>query len=77
MYPHTGEREVQRSVAVSREHGTVDLGRAFFTRVVPNGEGSELIFTSFAAPGEDDAGRELRRATVAQELENVRALVER
>jgi uncharacterized protein YndB with AHSA1/START domain len=75
----TGEREVRRRIDVSREHGTVDFVSAtggFFTRVIRNGVGSELMFTSFAAPGEDEAGRESRRATVAQELENVRALAE-
>src|ERR1700754_4684722 len=46
----TGEREVRRHIPVSREHGTVDfLARpgaphGLFTRVVGNGDGSQLTF---------------------------------
>jgi Polyketide cyclase / dehydrase and lipid transport len=54
-------------IAVSREAGTVDFPPSFFTRVVPRGDGSELVFTALGAVDE---------ATLRGELENVRALCE-
>jgi uncharacterized protein YndB with AHSA1/START domain len=72
--------EVRRHIPVSREHGTVDYlaapdaRRGLFTRVVPNGDGSQLTFTFVLADGVDpDAIREILRG----ELEAVRRLCER
>jgi len=47
-------------VRVDREHGTVDLlaadqpTRGAFTRVIPNGQGSEYLFTLFFLDGTDE-----------------------
>jgi hypothetical protein len=73
----TGEREVRRHIPVSRERGTVDFlaapgaRRGLFTRVVANGDGSELTFTFVGA------GSEEQRAMLAVELQTVRSLCER
>jgi hypothetical protein len=68
-------------VRASHDVGTVDFVRAgvapdratgAFSRVVPNGRGSEYVFTRFF--GDDVAGEDIARemAVVAQELESVR-----
>jgi hypothetical protein len=78
----TGAGELRIRVRVSRELGTVDFLAAdvadgvdvgAFSRVVPNGTGSEYSFTQFIAPG-DDLGE--RSEVVASELEALRALCE-
>jgi uncharacterized protein YndB with AHSA1/START domain len=77
-----GEDEARITVRVSRDHGTVDLlaaadhGRGAFTRVVPNGAGSEYVFTLFFADGADEAAIARQMAVVEEELETVRALCE-
>ena len=78
----TGQGELPISVSVSRERGTVDLLSATeprvgaFSRVLPNGDGSEYLFTLFFAPDADDTAVEAQMAVVDQELEAVRALCE-
>ena len=76
----TGQGDVRRHIPVSREHGTVDYlaapeaTRGLFTRVVPNGDGSQLTFTFVLADGVDpEATREILRS----ELEAVKRLTER
>src|SRR4051812_8916209 len=57
----TGDGEARIDVRVGREHGTVDIvsaddpRRGAFSRVVPNGSGSEYLFTLFfpEAAGEE------------------------
>ena len=77
-----GENQTRIAVRSSREHGTIDLLSAedsrvgAFTRVLPNGDGSEFQFTLFFpadAPGAAVAGQ-LR--TVEEELQAVRNLCE-
>lgn len=78
----TGQGELSISVSVSRERGTVDVLSAAeprvgaFSRVLPNGDGSEYLFTLFFAPDADDTAVEAQMAVVDQELEAVRALCE-
>jgi hypothetical protein len=81
----TGEGEVPIRVRVSREHGTVDfllagvppgLEIGAFSRVVPNGQGSEYIFTRFFADAMPDIELAEQTAVVAVELQTVRALCE-
>jgi hypothetical protein len=73
----SGGTEIRRHVPVSREHGTVDFlsapgaGRGLFTRVVANGDGSQLTFTIVAPDVEG------QREILAGELETVRSLCER
>ena len=72
----TGEREVRRHIPVSREHGTVDfLARpgaphGLFTRVVGNGDGSQLTFVFVGD------GSEQQRTILAAELETLKRLCE-
>jgi hypothetical protein len=82
----TGEGEVRLRVRVSREFGTVDylLADALpmreigaFSRVVPNGRGSDFVLTQFFADDMRDADLADQRAIVAVELQTVRALCER
>lgn len=74
--------EARIAVRTSREHGTVDILRpegpptGAFTRVLPNGEGSEMLFTLFfPADAREEAVME-QMTTVEQELEAIRALCE-
>lgn len=75
--------EVHIRVRVDREHGTVDLlaasqpTRGAFTRVVPNGHGSEYLFTLFFRDGTDEATVGDQMAIVDEELKAVRELCER
>jgi polyketide cyclase/dehydrase/lipid transport protein len=76
----TGSAELRRHIPVSRESGTVDFlakpgaGRGLFTRVVPNGDGSQLTFTFVLADGVDP---DAQRAILQSELEAVKRLCER
>jgi hypothetical protein len=78
----TGQGELPVSVSVSRERGTVDVLSAVeprvgaFSRVLPNGDGSEYLFTLLFAPDAEDSAIEAQMAVVDQELEAVRALCE-
>ncbi len=78
----TGQGELAIDLAVSRRQGTVDIvstvapSRGAFSRVIPNGEGSEYLFTLFFAPGTEDAAVRAQMAVVGEELAAVRALCE-
>src|SRR3954451_23566312 len=75
-----GGGEVRRHIPVSREHGTgaslAEPGarRGLFTRVVPNGDGSQLTFTFVLADGVDPEATE---AILVSELEADKRLCER
>ncbi len=78
----TGEGDLRITVRVSREHGTVDLlvaknpDRGAFSRVVPNGGGSEYLFTLFFPDGTDEIAIARQMAIVEGELQAVRTLCE-
>jgi uncharacterized protein YndB with AHSA1/START domain len=78
-----GARETAITVRVDREHGTVDLlaagnpRRGAFSRVVPNGDGSEYLFTLFFPDGTDTAAITRQMAIVDEELHAVRRLCKR
>lgn len=69
-------------VRVSRELGTMDLLGSMdppsgaFTRVVPNGRGSEYLFTLFFPDGTDEAAIAAQMAIVEDELQTIRAITE-
>lgn len=74
--------EIALTLSVSRKHGTVDLlaavqpGRGAFSRVLPNGDGSEYQFTLFFPAGTAETAVSAQMGTVCQELEAVRSLCE-
>lgn len=74
--------EIYIRVRVNREHGTVDLlaanqsTRGAFTRVVPNGPGSEYLFTLFFPDGTEETAIRDQMAIVDGELRAVRELCE-
>jgi hypothetical protein len=78
----TGQGELPISLSVSPERGTVDVLSAAeprvgaFSRVLPNGDGSEYLFTLLFAPDADETAVQAQLAVVDQELETVRALCE-
>lgn len=79
----TGEdREARITVRASAEHGTVDLlatdnpVRGAFSRVLPNGRGSEYVFTLFFPTDTDDTAITQQMDIVNDELAAVRALCE-
>jgi hypothetical protein len=78
----TGQGELPISLSVSPERGTVDVLSAAdprvgaFSRVLPNGDGSEYLFTLLFAPDTDETAVQAQLAVVDQELETVRALCE-
>jgi hypothetical protein len=78
----SGGGELRIRLRVDRESGTVDiLGTAdervgAFSRVVPNGEGSEFLFTLLFDEGTDAAAIDAQMKVVEGELATVRALVE-
>lgn len=45
-------------------------------RVVPNGDGAEVMFTLLCLPGMDDAAFEMDAAQVARDLETLKELLE-
>jgi Polyketide cyclase / dehydrase and lipid transport len=77
-----GETTFTIIVPVSPPHGTVDLIRpatrtaGAFTRVVPNGDGSEYVFTLLFPPGVPDDAVERQMLVVEDELDTVRVLAE-
>jgi hypothetical protein len=76
-----GEQERRVRVRVSRELGTVDFlapaaQRGAFGRVVPNGAGSEFVFTVFLPAGTGEDARAAQGAVLDEELATVRALCE-
>lgn len=70
------------AVLVDPEAGTADLlapddhRRGAFSRVLPNGSGSEFLFTLFFPGGTDEAAVAGQMAVVEEELRTVRALCE-
>lgn len=77
-----GETEARITVRVSRDAGTVDLlaatdhRRGAFTRVVPNGSGSEYVFTLFFPTDAEEITVSGQMAVVEEELQSVRTLCE-
>ena len=69
-------------VRVDRAARTVDIvsaenpRRGAFSRVLPNGDGSEYLFTLFFPPGTDDSAVARQMTIVEAELGRVRALCE-
>lgn len=78
----SGGAEARITVRASREHGTLDLlaagdhRRGAFSRVIPNGGGSEYVFTLSFPRGTQKAAVEAQMAIVETELQAVRALCE-
>jgi hypothetical protein len=78
----TGAGEARIDVRVAREQGTVDIlsatdpRRGAFTRVVPNGDGSEYLFTLFFAPATAEEAVAAQMEVVEAELRAVRGLCE-
>lgn len=78
----SGEGGTRITVPVSREQGTVDFvltddpRRASYSRVVPNGDGSEYMFTIFFPDGTDEAAVAKQMTIIEEELATVRALCE-
>ena len=77
-----GESQFAIDVRVGAEQGTVDLippttrTAGAFTRVVPNGDGSEYVFTLLFPPGAPDDAVHRQMGVVEEELATVRALAE-
>jgi hypothetical protein len=77
-----GEAEFPIRLRVVAELGTVDIlrpgepPRGAFARVIPNGTGSEFLFTLFFPHSTEPAAVEAQMATVERELETVRELSE-
>jgi uncharacterized protein YndB with AHSA1/START domain len=78
----TGDGQARITIRVSGEHGTVDLLRATdptrgaFSRVIPNHDGSEYLFTLVFPAGTPETAIARQMAIVEDELEAVRALCE-
>lgn len=76
----TGGQEARIAVRVARELGTVDIlaadrpDRGAFMRAIPNGTGSELLFTLCFPEGTDERAIARQMAVVGDELEAVRSL---
>jgi hypothetical protein len=74
--------DLRIDLRVVRELGTVDIlrverpPRGAYTRVMPNGDGSEYQFTLFFPETADEAAVEAQMAVVEEELRAVRALCE-
>jgi hypothetical protein len=79
----SGGEELRIRIRASVELGTVDILDAAkgkpraFGRVIPNGEGSEFLFTLLFPPDADRRAVEAQMNVVEEELEAVRALTER
>jgi uncharacterized protein YndB with AHSA1/START domain len=77
-----GEAEFPIRLRVDAELGTVDIlrpgepPRGAFARVIPNGDGSEFLFTLVFPAGTDAAAIDAQMVTVERELATVRALSE-
>jgi hypothetical protein len=74
--------ELGIDLRVDRELGTADILRTrdprtgAYSRVIPNGEGSEFLFTLFFPEGTEDAAVARQMAVVEEELRTIRALCE-
>jgi hypothetical protein len=79
----SGGQPFRIRIKASADFGTVDIVSAdderigSFSRVIPNGEGSEFLFTLLFPQGTDQAAIDAQMAVVEGELETVRSLVER
>jgi hypothetical protein len=79
----SGDAELKIAVSVSHEHGTVDLLAAAdrrlgaFSRVIPNGEGCEYLFTLLFPEGTPTATIADQMKVVEDELGTVRSECER
>jgi hypothetical protein len=77
-----GSAEFPIRLRVATELGTVDIlrrgdpPRGAFARVIPNGDGSEFLFTLVFPKGTDPAAVDAQMTTVERELAAVRALSE-
>jgi hypothetical protein len=78
----SGDGRFKIRIRSSAEVGTVDFLSAAderlgaFGRVIPNGEGSEFLFTLQFPPGTDGEAIEAQLRVVEDELEAVRTLAE-
>ncbi len=80
----TGQGDVPTSITVNEVSGTVDfhmrptagVEATAYARVVPNGDGSEFLFTQMQQPGVPDQVFEQSVAAVGHELVALKALVE-
>ena len=80
----TGQGDVPTSIAVDRATGTVDfrmrpapgVEATAYARAVPNGDGTELVFTQFQQPGTPEEVFDQLVAAVGHELGVLKALVE-
>jgi hypothetical protein len=74
--------ELSIHLRVDRELGTADILRTrdprtgAYSRVIPNGEGSEYLFTLFFPDGTDEAAVTHQMEVVEEELRTIRALCE-
>jgi hypothetical protein len=79
----SGGQPFRIRIKASADSATVDFVSAdderagAFSRVIPNGEGSEFLFTLLFPQGTDQAAIDAQMAVVDGEVEAVRALVER
>jgi len=80
----TAHGKVPTRIAVDEAGGTVDFhmdmgpagNAAAFTRIVPNGHGSEFVFTQFQGEGVPDDVFDQLVAAVGHELTALKALLE-
>ena len=78
----TGSGELRVNLRTTDTSGTVDILRSddpregVFARVVPNGSGSEFLFTMLFPEGTDPSAISAQMTTVEEELRAVRALCE-
>ncbi len=74
--------ELHIDLRVDRTLGTADILRVnhlptgAYSRVVPNGDGSEYLFTLFFPDGTEEAAITRQMAIVEEELRTIRALCE-
>jgi hypothetical protein len=79
----SGDEQFRIRIRSSTELGTVDIlspeddRTGAFGRVIPNGEGSEFLFTLLFPPDTDGEAIEAQMKVVDEELARVRALAER
>jgi hypothetical protein len=80
----TGQSEVSVAIAVDEAAGTVDflmesapgVAAVAYSRVVPNSDGAEYVFTQFQQPGVPDDVFDQLVAALAHELLTLKALLE-
>jgi Polyketide cyclase / dehydrase and lipid transport len=80
----TAQGEVPTAIAADQRTGTVDfrmepapgVTASAYARVMPNGEGAELVFTQFQQPGVSDEVFDQLVAAVGHELVALKALLE-